>query len=74
MRIIYTTAPESYDWFGTKTIQSNFAIYRSQPVRKVEMQDERMREQVLRYLSGMHLAMTPLEVKEFGDILFEKSV
>lgn len=73
MKIGYTTAPESYDWFGTKTIQEKVAIYCSKDVRKVEMQDDHADSQISRYLSGMYLAMSKEEFEEFADTLCEKA-
>ena len=67
MKILYTTAEEAYDGFGTKTVESGrYQTKQGKPVRKVSVQDEHRGWQEMRYASGLHLAATP---EQFADLL-----
>ena len=69
----YTSAPESYDGFGTKTIQEN--VYRNvtkdQSLRLVEIEESALQWQTMRYSSGNHFYCQENSIEEF-DFLFEK--
>jgi hypothetical protein len=60
MKTIYTTAEKAYDWWFTTEVSACVAHTKgasSKPVRKVEIEDERVDEQVGRYQSGFHMAV-----------------
>lgn len=76
--IVYTTAPESYDGFGTKTLEvTDYIDDKGKPVRKVEIPFKNIEWQKNRYLSGNY---APFEEDKFNDIitweypLFKKKV
>lgn len=60
-RRIYTTAPESYDGFGTVTVREQVGTTHGQAVRLVEVQDGYDGWQLARYGSGLHLAVSEEE-------------
>lgn len=61
----YTTAPDDYDGFGTRTI--GIVGYDSgKPVRQVEIHPEHLRWQESRYGSGMHAAWKPEEFERLA--------
>lgn len=69
---MYTSAPEAYDGFGTKTLAVVGRDRQSgNPVRKVAVENDHMDWQTQRYGSGMHRfthPQTPLEhFVKFGD-------
>lgn len=54
-KIYYTTAPESYDGFGTETIEmTGYFDTRGKELRKVKILDKSNNWQTSRYNSGMH--------------------
>ena len=69
MQILYTSAPEAYDWFGTKTILNSFAKYKGEDVRKVEVDPNHVESQLGRYLSGMHLTIKEKDLEEYRFLL-----
>jgi hypothetical protein len=58
--ILYTDAPECYDGFGTRTLESHAGTYGGKRVRKVEVEAQALGWQQGRYGSGLYLA-APLE-------------
>jgi hypothetical protein len=69
-----TDAPESYDGFGTKTVEvTEFVNRNSEPIRKVKIEEANLYWQEMRYSSGLRLNILPEQISEFkGLILFEK--
>ena len=58
----YTTAPEDYDWFGTRTVDPAAGTsQRGRAVRKVAGPAGRVEAQRARYGSGLHLAVDEAE-------------
>lgn len=55
---IYTDAPESYDGFGTRTIDVVGTSTRGNPVRLVEVLPVHLEWQRSRYLSGLYISAT----------------
>ena len=75
--IRYTTAPETYDGFGTKTLEKDLTALKSDPrktVRKVEIPESAQTWQETRYSSGLHLCMSEEDVREIGNALFETEI
>lgn len=68
--ITYTTAPEDYDWFGTRTVEIAGTYLgtnnKQKPVRKVTGPKFRVEAQRDRYASGLHLAV---DEKEWRKLL-----
>lgn len=65
----YTSAPEAYDGFGTKTITENaFVSSKGQPVRLVETNPVHTDWQQMRYSSGLHLCVPESDVAEYLDL------
>ncbi len=65
--IYYTTAPESYDGFGTETIEmTGYFDVRGKELRKVKILDKSNDYQISRYNSGMHGAF---KQKEFDELM-----
>lgn len=65
----YTTAPEAYDGFGTKTIEVvgdwvSKSNGQRKPVRKVQIDPEHFNWQSMRYSSGMHPTWTEEQFQE----------
>ncbi len=55
-KVIYTTAPADYDWFGTTEVKADVGKnMRGQVIRKVEIEDSRAEAQCSRYSSGLHM-------------------
>lgn len=59
--VTYTTAPEDYDWFGTRTVGVAGTDRRGRPVRKVEGPAGYAEGQRARYGSGLHMAVDEAE-------------
>lgn len=69
MKFYYTTAPESYDGFGTRTIETGWNwVSKSngarRPVRKIVIQDDHLDWQRCRNSSGLHPTWTEEQFKE----------
>lgn len=64
--IRYTTAPEAYDGFGTKS-RGVVAMDNDKPVRMVEINPEHLNWQEGRYGSGMHCSCTLHDYLQFCD-------
>ena len=69
----YTTAPDSYDGFGTKTVATGWNWQNKsptllnltvKPVRKVAIKPEHFQWQSSRYGSGMHPTWTEVQFQE----------
>lgn len=56
--IRYTTAPEAYDGFGTRTLYNRCGFDNGKPVRRVEIQVPHLEWQEQRYGSGMHVSLS----------------
>jgi len=69
MTITITDAPESYDGFGTCTIEYLGARTRRGPLRRVETPERHAEWQRMRYSSGLHVAMTPERFADVGDLV-----
>ena len=72
MALYYTTAPESYDGFGTVTVKAEIGRDRKgNPVRLVAVPKEaRFGDwQILRYRSGLHLACSEAEWESISDLI-----
>lgn len=78
-RFYYTTAPEAYDGFGTKTVEAAWTwVSKSngarKPVRKVSIPYEHFEWQSMRYGSGLHPTWTEEQFQEerrYGYIVKE---
>jgi len=77
MKTFYTTAPVAYDGFGTKTVASGWQWVSKtrpdhrQPVRKVEVQDDHVEWQSMRYGNELYPTWTEAafqEKKRYGYI------
>ncbi len=55
--IRYTTAPESYDGFGTRTLAVMGKVYEN-TIRRVEIKLQHLDWQECRYASGLHYSNT----------------
>ncbi len=66
--VYYTTAPEAFDGFGTRTLDPEFASDGPHVVRKVLIQDAHARWQTERYASGWHCAVTEAELPKFANL------
>tara|TARA_Y100000310_G_scaffold207027_2_gene207484 strand:+ start:1551 stop:1802 length:252 start_codon:yes stop_codon:yes gene_type:complete len=67
MSYIYTTAPKSYDGFGTIEIEVKWTTKsydKDTPVRLVQIEDEHLQWQISRYQSGMYPVMDLDEFEE----------
>lgn len=63
--IRFTTAPQDYDGFGTKTLDPKYAItHHGDPIRKVEIHNDHLVWQTMRYASGLHRASTEAELAD----------
>lgn len=67
--LTYTTAGEEYDGFGTRTIKASVGTSNnnSRNVRLVATPNEYVRWQRMRYVSGLHAALTQEEWQEWLD-------
>jgi hypothetical protein len=63
MPIVYTTAPEAYDGFGTVS-EEIVGTLDGKPLRRVRMHAEHATWQTQRYGSGMYPAFTPEQYTE----------
>ncbi len=69
LRVVYTTAPEAYDGFGTVTLAEVAGIdSHGRAIRKVGIRPEHWDWQTQRYGSGMHVAVRESEIERFKDI------
>ena len=68
-RSYYTTAPEAYDGYGTKTVEQAGTWVSGNgkrlPVRKVKIEHESFEWQVARYSSGLHSLMDEEQYREW---------
>ena len=55
--IRYTTAPDSYDGFGTTSAKTDFKDNRERHYRCVKIKDDALEWQLNRYGSGLHTAL-----------------
>lgn len=69
--IRYTTAPEDYDGFGTKTIVGNVAhlvqrgeIVQDRVVREISIEPQNLSWQTMRYSSGSYVCLTREKFRE----------
>ena len=73
--IFYTNAPESYDGFGTKTIElTEYVDHKNQnkPVRKIEVADKNIQWQKQRNMSGNYTILDEQEWEKWKDTMFKK--
>lgn len=69
LRIVYTTAPEVYDGFGTTAIDPAAGTdNRGRVLRKVGIRPDAWKWQTSRYASGMHRAWTEAEVRQYPEL------
>ena len=64
MLIHYTSAPENYDGFGTKTIRILGKDRKGDTIRQVEIKNEHFMWQDTRYVSGLYLSTKDLDTAE----------
>lgn len=64
MTVLYTTAEEAYDGFGTRTVEAGRYVSKGKPIRKVEVEDAHLDWQRARYFSGLHLCVPEDEFRE----------
>lgn len=69
--IIYTSAPEAYDDFGTKTITVVGITKQNKSLRKVEIIDEHIHWQRARYLSGLYEALTEKDLELLREFILK---
>ena len=63
-----TSAPESYDGFGTETIEAMGKLgTRGRTYRRVRIEDEHDDWQRARYLSGLYVCLTEPEWAEWTE-------
>lgn len=67
MPIRYTTAPECYDGFGTRTLIPAAGEDRGLRVRKVHVWQESLMWQSDRYASGLHCCYGPEQWAELAS-------
>lgn len=71
--IFYTNAPESYDGFGTKTLEiTNYIDQRKNPVRKISVPERAVVWQKNRNSSGMNVTIEADEFDNVKDIYFKR--
>ena len=71
--IFYTNAPESYDGFGTRTIEiTDFLDQRKNPIRKISIPESAITWQKNRNSSGMNITLDETEFEKFKDTMFTK--
>jgi len=63
--ICYTTAPEAYDGFGTRTLEEVVGYDREKPIRKIAVQKQHYGWQEARNGSGMFPLFTEQKFAEF---------
>ncbi len=69
LRVVYTTAPEAYDGFGTRTLAEVAGTdRRGKTIRKVGIRPNAWEWQTQRYGSGMHAAVEEGEIEKFSDL------
>jgi len=59
--LTYTTAPEGFDWFGTRTLRVAGRDGRGKQVRLVASDPSYAESQRDRYASGLYMVATPEE-------------
>lgn len=67
--IIYTDAPESFDGFGTFTLDTGYGETAKGPIRQAAVHQDYLDWQTARYGSGMYLAVPPEEFEEIKDLM-----
>jgi hypothetical protein len=73
--IAYTDASESYDGFGTKTIEvTKYKNKRGENVRKIKVEEPNLDWQTSRYSSGNRSFMTEEEFNKYKDTLYTMEV
>lgn len=71
--ITYTTAPEAYDWFGTRTVEVAGSSG-GKAVRKVASDPAYVDCQRGRYRSGLHLAVAEAEWRKLVEYKLVQTV
>jgi hypothetical protein len=68
----YTSAPEAYDGFGTRTIAlTDWELPKSHHrVRQVEIEAEHLEWQTSRNSSGLHVTLTEAQFREWQEYGF----